>query len=50
MKSVSEKEQTAEHIITSCPIYHHPNASRTLSDVKKPGDRVAIFNFLSTES
>ena len=19
------KEQTAEHVITSCPIYHHPN-------------------------
>ena len=29
------KEQTAEHIITSCPIYHHPNRVRALSDVDK---------------
>ena len=29
------KEQTAEHKITSCIIYHHPNRARALSDVKK---------------
>ena len=29
------KEQPAEHIITSCPIYHHPNGPRALSDVEK---------------
>ena len=31
----SAKEQTPEHVITSCPIYHHPNEARALSD---PGD------------
>ena len=31
------KEQTAEHIITSCPIYHHPNLTYALLVVKKPG-------------
>ena len=29
------KEQTAEHVITSCPIYHHPNTFRALSNVAK---------------
>ena len=29
------KEQTAEHVITSCPIYHHPNEACALSDVDK---------------
>ena len=29
------KKQTAEHIITSCPIYHHPNGARDFSDVDK---------------
>ena len=29
------KEQTAEHVITSCFIYHHPNIARALSDVDK---------------
>ena len=29
------KEQAAEHIITSCPIYHHPNGALALSDVGK---------------
>ena len=29
------KEQTAEHVITSCSIYHHPNGSRVLSDIEK---------------
>ena len=29
------KDQTAEHVITSCPIYHHPNRARALSDVNK---------------
>ena len=27
------KEQTAEHVITSCPIYQHPNGARAFSDV-----------------
>ena len=29
------KEQTAEHVLTSCPIYHYPNSARALSDVNK---------------
>ena len=29
------KEQTAEQVITCCPIYHHPNGARALSDVHK---------------
>ena len=29
------KEQAAEHVRTSCPIYHHPNGARALSDVNK---------------
>ena len=29
------KEQTIEHVITSCPIYHYPNGVRALSDVNK---------------
>ena len=29
------KEQTAEYVMTSFPIYHHPNAARALSDVEK---------------
>ena len=29
------KEQTAEHVLTSCPICHHPNAVRALLDVGK---------------
>ena len=29
------KEQIAEHVITSCPIYHHPNGSCALLDVDK---------------
>ena len=28
-------EQTAEHVITSFPIYHNPNGARALSDVDK---------------
>ena len=29
------KEQTAEHVMLSCPIYHHPNGARVLSAVDK---------------
>ena len=29
------KEQTAKHVITSCPIYHYPNGARALSHVDK---------------
>ena len=29
------KEQTAEHEIIICPIYHHTNTARPLSDVDK---------------
>ena len=29
------KEQKADHIITSCPIYHHPNGAHALPDVKQ---------------
>ena len=29
------KEQRAEHVITSCPIYHHPNGARALLNVNK---------------
>ena len=29
------KEQTVEHIITSCPINYHPKGARALSDVGK---------------
>ena len=29
------KKQTAEHLITSCPIYHHPNGTRDFLDVNK---------------
>ena len=29
------KEQTAEHVITSCSIYQHPNGGRGLSAVDK---------------
>ena len=29
------KEQTAEHVITSCPIYHCPNGVRVLLNVNK---------------
>ena len=29
------KEQIAEHGITSCPIYHHPNRFHDLSDIDK---------------
>ena len=29
------KEQKVEHILTSFPIYHHPNEAHTFSDVKK---------------
>ena len=32
------KEQTADQIITSCPIYHHPNGVRALTCEKEPGD------------
>ena len=24
------EEQTADHVVTSCPIYHHPNGARGL--------------------
>ena len=27
------KEQTADHVITSCPIYHHPNGAHALSQM-----------------
>ena len=27
------KEQTAEHVITSCPICHHPNGAHAFSDI-----------------
>ena len=29
------KEQTAKHIITSCPVYHHLNRAHAFLDVKK---------------
>ena len=29
------KEQTSEHVITTCPIYHYPNGVRVLSDIEK---------------
>ena len=29
------KGQTAQHIITSCCIYHHPNGAHAFSDVDK---------------
>ena len=29
------KKQISEHVTTSCPIYHHPNGARALSDVDK---------------
>ena len=29
------KEQTAEYVMTSFRIYHHPNVARALSDVEK---------------
>ena len=29
------KEQTAEHVITSCPIYHHSNGTRAFSNIDK---------------
>ena len=29
------KEQTAEHVITFCPIYHHPNGACALSEVTR---------------
>ena len=31
----SAKEQTAEYVITSLPIYHHPDKARAFSDVNK---------------
>ena len=30
------KEQTAEHLMTFCPIHHHSNEVRALSDVTRP--------------
>ena len=29
------KEQKAENVIASCPIYHHPNGAHAFSDVDK---------------
>ena len=29
------KQQTAEHVLTSCPVYHHPNEACGRSDVNK---------------
>ena len=29
------KEQTAENVITSCPIYHHPNGVCVFSAIEK---------------
>ena len=30
-----DKKSTAEHVITTCPIYYHSNGVRSLSDVDK---------------
>ena len=32
------RKRTAEHVVTFCPIYHHQNGARALSDDNKPGD------------
>ena len=29
------KKQTAEYVMTSCPIYHHPNRARAVLNVNK---------------
>ena len=29
------KEQTADHVVASCSVYHHPNRARVLSDVDR---------------
>ena len=29
------KDQTTEHAIASCPLYHHPNRPRGLSHIKQ---------------
>ena len=33
--SVAQSSRQLSTIITSCPIYHHPNGSRALSDVRR---------------
>ena len=30
----SAKKQTAEHVIASCPIYHHSNGARVFSELE----------------